>query len=302
MCISLDHVICKSNSYESKDSEKTGASKIAAVSSQKLPRGGSSTAAELHQKWVKIVRPQVVVCHNGVPDATLKEQEKNYNFGATVQKIKDLQAQGKSICLFVGRSPVEKLPSDYGEAGDNEVWVSADMSLCPQTKSPEIPYSKDRLHLWLDCNQPEGLALIQGLFDKIVIDGSTTKGLANDFVRRFLKLLRGLGCQMIFENPTKLSIGSTQTQFDRRRYLYSISWSTVSDRMDNYAEQHSVTSEEEEQEAHDNVMRQIDVDATQKTEEYLTTISSKVERSVKKPFPYTSTVFPGNSDYFVVTR
>ena len=45
----------------------------------------------------------------------------------SISKIDALIADGKKVCLFIGRMPKEKLPSETGEAKEDEIWVSGDI-------------------------------------------------------------------------------------------------------------------------------------------------------------------------------
>ncbi len=165
----------------------------------------------LNKQWRETVAPQLMKCtsHSSRFRDLSAAAIDNYNFGAVVSKIKNYQAQGKRVCLFIGRTPNEPLPSNSGEAKENEVWVSADLLLLSPEQGRRIETPSDRLHLWLDFNQQEGLNLVKGLFQKVVIDISTTKAFDSDFVKRFSVLLQPsqpqLQSQIIFENCAKTS-------------------------------------------------------------------------------------------------
>ncbi len=135
-----------------------------------------------------------------------KSARQNYNFGEMIGKIKTLQSEGKTICLFVGRTPLEKLPSDQGEAKENEVWVSADISLKPYCSwnNPCIESTDltQRLYLWLDLNERRLFVSIKGLFDKIVFDQSTSKFLGKNFYQHFSILLHSDESEMLFKDPS----------------------------------------------------------------------------------------------------
>jgi hypothetical protein len=164
----------------------------------------SEEITELNQKWQEIESTHV---WKQTPEENLSQisEKQTYKLGEITAKIKKLQSEGKSICLFVGRTPLEKLPSHYSEAKENEVWVSGDIALVSPEGFKELEDSElnQRIHLWFDFNHQEGLDLIQGLFDKIVIDCSTPKFLNNDFIKRFSILLHSPQSEMIFPNPCK---------------------------------------------------------------------------------------------------
>ncbi len=163
---------------------------------------------DLDQQWKTIVSPQVCLKWADFINETEQSKAKKevYKFGETIAKIQSFQSQGKSICLFMGRTPLEKLPPDHGEAKENEIWISSDIAWISPEGYEELkntPDVEERLHLWVNFNHQESLYLIKGLFDKIVIDQSTTKALKNDFARRFAILLRNSESKMIFENPVR---------------------------------------------------------------------------------------------------
>jgi hypothetical protein len=106
------------------------------------------------------------------PIETLIWKAKNFQTESaraqSLEKVKSL-AKEKKLCLFVGRAANEPIP----ESTEAEEWVSLDiLKISPAEKNPK---SLNRLHLVMDCNDPESLGKIQGLFDRVVVDGSTLK-------------------------------------------------------------------------------------------------------------------------------
>ncbi len=162
---------------------------------------------ELNQKWQTIVAPHVWKTYRDEPPEASESVKKAYKLGELVAKVRKLQSQGFKVCLFIGRVPLEKLPSHYKEAKANEVWVSGDICLDSPEKAENLEASElqQRIHCWFDYNKQEGLDLIKGLFDKVVIDGSTTKCLCNDFAKRFGLLLHTPESELIFLNPCSLA-------------------------------------------------------------------------------------------------
>ncbi len=114
----------------------------------------------------------------------------------SIAKIDAYLAQGKKLCLFVGRTPKEPLPSDRGEAQANEIWVSLDQS----DEGPAI--SADRVHLHFDFNQQTLVRKLKKRFDLIVVDFSVMKFLGNDFANRFTVMFRTPKTRMLFESST----------------------------------------------------------------------------------------------------
>jgi hypothetical protein len=98
-----------------------------------------------------------------------------------IQKILQFIAEGKKVCLFIGRGPAEPLPNPENP---NEVWVSLDPKL---RKSKEL--SPDRLHLILSCNDSAEMAPIQRLFSKAVVDQSTWKFFNPGIIDRLTPIL-----------------------------------------------------------------------------------------------------------------
>lgn len=146
---------------------------------------------------------------------TIATDENSYQFGEAVKKIDDLRKEGKKICLFIGRNASEKLPSDCNESDPNEVWISADIQM-------RNLLSPNRIHLWIDCNQQEAIETLQGLFNKIVIDQSTTKALYNDFAKRFSILFSSQDSSLLFEAFHGMYLMGSQFAFDPNRYEITI--------------------------------------------------------------------------------
>lgn len=159
---------------------------------------------ELNEKWRTVASPLVFIesTVDHLADRLEVEKEK-YRFGETVSKLKSFQSQGKKLCLFMGRTPYEKLPSDNNEAMPNEIWASADIALIsPEYRESikDLPGTGERYHFWMDLNHQPSLMIVCGLFDKIVIDISMTKFLTHDYPRRFSVLLHTDESVLIFDN------------------------------------------------------------------------------------------------------
>ncbi len=180
----------------------------------------------MNQDWQRIVSLNVFYDwgkENKTEDAARKA---NYKLGEMIAKIVAFQSEGKVVCLFIGRTPYEKLPSDYqDEAEANEVYIAADISIISPEGHEELkdlPGIDQRVFIWMDFNQQEGLLLIKGLFDKVIIDLSTTKGLNNDFANRFAVLLRNNKSRMIFDNCNSIGMPLCppveQFSFDTQKY------------------------------------------------------------------------------------
>ncbi len=165
----------------------------------------------LNQIWKETIAPNVNYAWEGTKNRSQHAEtaKADYKLGDTIAKIKSLQLEGKSICLFIGRTPLECLPSDRNEAKENEIWVSADISFSPCNDTqftPELIESSDltqRLHLWLDFNEQENVKLIEGLFDTIVIDKSTVQFIKDDFAKRFSILFHDAESVLIFQDPSQ---------------------------------------------------------------------------------------------------
>lgn len=96
-----------------------------------------------------------------------------YNFDEEILKVRELAKtlplDNKKLCLMVGITQNESLPSDKGEAKENEVWVSLDIQPVINKLDPK------RIHLQMDMNDQEALEKISGCFDKVVLDISVLK-------------------------------------------------------------------------------------------------------------------------------
>ncbi len=101
------------------------------------------------------------------------------NNAAVIKKIMQFIAEGKKVCLFIGRTPDEPLPNE-----PNTIWVSLDPKL---RKSKEL--TPDRLHLILSCNDSAEMSTIQRLFSKVVVDQSTWKFFDPGIVDRLTSIL-----------------------------------------------------------------------------------------------------------------
>lgn len=88
-------------------------------------------APSLDQKWHSVVSSQVVVGDLTFHKDFKDYKKEDYKISEVINKINHSRAEGKSICLFVGRTPYERLPADYNEAKDNEIWISSDFALTP---------------------------------------------------------------------------------------------------------------------------------------------------------------------------
>ncbi len=112
----------------------------------------------------------------------------------SIAKIDAFITQGKKLCLFVGRTPREPLPSDRGEAKPDEVWVSLDES----NAGPAV--SADRIHLQFNFNHQNLIRKLNKKFDLIVVDFSVIKFLSDDFANRFRVMFRTSETRMMFES------------------------------------------------------------------------------------------------------
>jgi hypothetical protein len=224
-----------------------------------------------------------------------------YDFDAQLNKIREAQKQGKKICLFVGRCPLEKLPSDMGEASENEFWVSGDGLIRPQCKPPEIDESRigERNFLWLDFNQNEFLDLLvreKISFDKIVVDLSTTKGLLKFFPRRFKSILKDENSEVICE---RFGYGMWSAKIDKpelrdtAHYIPLSDYTKYKDGLTNQG-----LGDDDATNQTDLWMDQLAFEVlTQKLKEDYTS----VELEQNAPFPYSSTMKlgQGNVHHFV---
>ncbi len=135
---------------------------------------------------------------------------------ASLKRIDAYQEQGKTLCLFVGRTPAEKLPSETGEANPNEIWVSGDIS----DTGPAI--NPDRIHLHFDFNEQRLIEKLKRKFDLIVIDLAVAHSLRDDFANRFSEMLRSFESKMILEAFSGLmafDLSAYQPRFDSSSYM-----------------------------------------------------------------------------------
>jgi len=212
----------------------------------------SSIIQTINNTWLTIAAPQVVKRDIDKPS---EEEIKAYKFGEIIEKLKAWQAEGKLICLFLGRTPLEKLPSHYGEAKPNEIWVCGDRSQISSENQDEqklLDPSEQNIHFWMDFNHQESVELIRGLFNKVVIDGSTAHQLSNDFANRLRVILypsdnRFPESEIIFLNPCRgysLSLSSPTPpsnqgiEFSLWRYNIEITLETFSKQMKTLPEEH----------------------------------------------------------------
>ncbi len=262
----------------------------------------SSMSAEeiqsLNQKWQDTVAPKVCFQWGDYNNETeqSKSVKESYKLGETVAKIKTLQSEGKTICLFIGRIPLEKLPSDCSEAKENEVWVSADISFTPSEYCAQMIDSTDltqRLYLWVDFNQQEGLVLIRGLFDKIIIDQSTVKGIRNDdFAKRFSILFHTSESEMVFEDPSWWGM-----RFDESSdKLFTFS-------TNNYATMFDLMMLIEKCESTNQEMNDLSWEISRaETKAHLETIFHSVQEHIDEPYPYQTNYNNEGKDRFYIVR
>lgn len=172
---------------------------------------------QLNIAWKECYSDNVAVSIENLSFKEEQEFKQQYAFGSVLQKIDALISEGKKICLFIGRRPHEKLPTEQKEAKPDEIWVSGDISL-----NGAIP--ENRYHLWLDFNEPdEHFLYLRAKFDLIVVDQATMHFLTDDFARRFSFMLRDKESKMVFPAICKRAEGqSSSPYFDTRSYcLYT---------------------------------------------------------------------------------
>jgi hypothetical protein len=274
-------------------------------SSKRTPTDLMQETSDLNAQWLACARKSTTM-----PLYTISRNRgvtfESYDFAWVINKIREFIRLGKKICLFIGRARTEKLPSDYeDEANENEIWVGADIGHFPQTKKPEIDIRKKRLFLWMDLNDNAFLKLINGLFDKIVIDLSTTKYLEKDFTMRFSSLLRNTQSEMIFTNPTKHGISITQVEkeFKKDSYALRIDVEEFANKKESfYNTLDTVIEEERSQQAHDMAANSFHEEATSHMTAHLLTGYTSVKYITNEPFPYQSTCNPekANIPHYVV--
>lgn len=106
-------------------------------------------------------------------------QNANYHLQDVVDRIKQLAAEGKKMCLILGRKDNEPLPP---ESDPNVCWISLDT-----LSTGQIP--ADRLHLWLSFDKhltpclDDVMPDLQGIFDKVVADSCVWHLLGGDVGR-----------------------------------------------------------------------------------------------------------------------
>ena len=122
------------------------------------------------------------------------------NLDPSIQRMDVYLAQGKTLCLFVGRTPKEKLPPETGEAKPNEIWVSGDGHNAGPAINPQ------RIHLHFDFNQQHLIEKLRRKFHLIVVDLSVIKFLEEDFANRFSVMLRTAESRMIFESASGMLV------------------------------------------------------------------------------------------------
>jgi hypothetical protein len=276
-----------------------------APSSKRTPTDLMQETSDLNTQWLACAQKSKTM-----PLYTISRNRgvtfESYDFAWVINKIKEFIRLGKKICLFIGRARTEKLPSDYeSEADENEIWVGADIGHFPQIKKPEIDTLEDRLFLWMDLNDNAFLKLIKGLFDKVVIDLSTTKYLEKDFTMRFSSLLRNTQSEMIFTNPTKHGISTTQVEkeFKKDNYALRIDIEEFANKKESfYNTLDTVIEEERSQQAHDMAANSFHEEATSHMTAHLLTGYTSVKYITNEPFPYQSTCNPekANIPHYVV--
>ncbi len=252
----------------------------------------------LNEKWQETIAPNIYFAWSGPLNRSEQARmaKESYKLGEIIAKIKTLQSEGKTICLFLGRTPLEHLPSDRNEAKGNDVWISADISLNPFLDTlypPQLIDSSDltqRLYLWLNFNEQEDLILIQGLFDKIVIDQSTVKEFRkHDFAKRFSILLHTPESELIFEDPSWYICSLNEKAFfSKDNYVVNFSQPVIS----------FLNSTKEGK----NMQQRMEEFSTGITKVHLETIFHIVEEHKDEKYPYITGYNnkEGKDHYFVV--
>ena len=281
--------------------ETSSSFQIPGSSSGRSPGNLMKEACDLNAKWKEIANDKqtfLTVNYFGV-NGELEDEKEHYDFAKVRTAMVLAHEQGKKVCLAIGRTAWEKLPSDTGDAEENEIWFPVDCSLTPQLKdTPEVKDWDKRLFLWVDVNMQKFLLLIQGLVDTIFIDISTTKAFQTDFAKRFCFLLRDSTSKMIFENPVKQAIktqgASCQAEFSSESYTYLTSIDYVVQKQDILINR-GVPKEEALEKADEEINKATMTSMT----EHLKTIFSSVIYHENDTFPYQST--GDNIDYYVVS-
>lgn len=126
------------------------------------------------KQYTFVELPQRAYNPNVIAATPSSHQAANYQLNDVVARIKQLVAEGKKMCLIIGRTDAEPLPD---ESDPDTCWVSLDIQ-----STGQIP--PDRLHLWLNFTNNTMPSLdsvmedIQGLFDKVCVDISVWHRLA----------------------------------------------------------------------------------------------------------------------------
>jgi|GEM_PF-6577287 len=98
---------------------------------------------------------QDVICQS---DEKIAKQKYRYSIDGLFKTIDEQRKTGKKICLFIGKTPDEPLPTR-----DGEVWISGGSWI-------ENGIPEDRLHVWLSFNKLKAKdPFLAGKFDKVVI-------------------------------------------------------------------------------------------------------------------------------------
>lgn len=227
-------------------------------------------------------RPKDVLQDNNRPKDVLQEVEK------VKELSKSLPAQGKQLCLFIGRQRHEELPQ-----AENEVWVSLD----PQLGKPTL--DQDRIHLQAEIGSAESfipLKRMEKLFDRVVLDQSTLKFIGDDPWRKLARLLKD------DPNSTLITEATTGTNalLDAERMQQ---WTLRSSfPYGGFAvpllEMH-LAKDAQEQTA---IRAKYCTEMYRKTNVYLSTLFAKVEHIQDRPYPYATNYRDqdGKDDYYVL--
>lgn len=189
-------------------------------------------------------------------EAALERVEPRPGLDESIARIDALR--DKKMCLFVGRTPREPLPSDRGLSTADEVWVSGDIS----ADGPAI--SKDRIHLCFDFNNQDLILKLQHRFDLIVVDLSVIKFFTEDFANRFSIMLRSSVSQMLFESTIEYMnsrANMSKPTFSTERYIVTFPVSIsegIQARKDDYFNNYQKTTSPEQ--------KKLDWDAFMETE------------------------------------
>lgn len=129
------------------------------------------------------------------PSPLFSVNDSSLELSDSLSKIDALMNTGKKICLFIGRTAAEKLPTETGEAQPDEVWISGD-TLQRET------LNKERIHVRDNFNDDHFITKLRRKFDLIVLDIAVIKTVDNDFAKRFSVMLRTPHSELIFEGST----------------------------------------------------------------------------------------------------